>query len=436
MRSNQFLTVLFFLCLFAYSGLSQNVYQWRGSNREGIYPETNLLKSWPENGPQQLWATEGIGAGFGSPVIAGDKLFINGEIQQVAHVFAFDLNGKLLWKYANGPEFFGEGYSANFPGARSAPTVYNDLVYVCSGMGRIACLEAASGRERWAVNMVSDLGGIMNMFGYSESLLVDETKVYCYPGGKESNIVALDRLTGKPVWTSKALGDPVSFCSPMMIKLPERSVLRKVRNIEIGTLEDRLTKYPELNIFVTVSHGYLLGIDANTGELLWSHKEDSVKLEGEHCNTPLYADGSVYNISGDENGNGAFKLQLSDDGKSIKEVWRNGSVRNALGDFVKIGNRIYSTSDDKKLKVIDIETGEITDILSGLKGNLISADNMLICYTDNGYVNLISGVGSKLEVAGKFKITKGEKEHFSHPVIANGILYVRHGNALMAYQIK
>jgi hypothetical protein len=51
-------------------------------------------------------------------------------------------------------------------------------------------------------------------------------------------------------------------------------------------------------------------------------------------------------------------------------------------------------------------------------------------------VNLISGVGSKLEVAGKFKITKGEKEHFAHPVIANGVLYVRHGNVLMAYQVK
>jgi len=436
MRPNHFLTVLFFICVLAYSSLSQNVSQWRGPNREGIYPESNLMKSWPENGPGLLWSTEEIGAGFSSPVIAGDKLLVNGEINRVAHVFAFDLNGKLLWKYANGPEFFGEGYSANFPGARSTPTVFDGLVYVCSGMGRIACLDAFSGKELWAVNMVTDLGGTINMFGYSESLLVDETKVYCYPGGKESNIVALDRLTGKPVWTSKALGDPVSFSSPMMIRLPERSIVRKIRNIEIGTMEDKLTKYPELNIFVTVSHGYLLGVDAKTGELLWSHKEDSVKLEGEHCNTPIYADGSIYSISGDENGNGAFKLQLSDDGKSIKEVWRNGNVRNALGGFVKIGDRLYSSSEDKKLKVLDTQTGQITEILSGMKGNLISADNMLICYTDNGYVNLIKGVGSKLEVAGKFKITKGEKEHFAHPAIANGVLYVRHGNALMAYQIK
>jgi outer membrane protein assembly factor BamB len=412
MKPNFLFLLPAFLFIIVLNSHAQNISQWRGSNREGIYPDQNLLKTWPESGPKLLWSTEEIGAGFSSPVIAGDKLFINGEINQVAHVFAFDLNGKLLWKYANGPEFFGEGYSANFPGARSAPTVYNDLVYVCSGMGRIACLEAASGKEKWTVNMVNDLGGKMNMFGYSESLLVDETKVYCYPGGAESNIVALDRFTGKPVWTSKALGEPVSFCSPMMIKLPERNVL------------------------VALSHEYLQGLDAKSGELLWWHKEDSVKLEGEHCNTPIYADGAIYNISGDDKGNGAYKLQLSPDGKSIQEMWRNNKVLNALGGFVKIGNRIYTSSKDNKLKVLDTETGQVTESLSGMKGNLIAADNMLFFYADNGYINLIKGIGTKLEVAGKFKIMKGEKEHFAHPVIANGVLYVRHGNALMAYAIR
>jgi outer membrane protein assembly factor BamB len=386
--------------------------QWRGPNRDGLYPEKNLLKSWPETGPELLWTSEEIGIGYSSPVIAGNKLFINGEINQLAHVFVFDLNGKLLWKTPNGREFFGEDYSANFPGSRSAPTVYNDLIYACSGLGRIVCLETATGKERWAVDMVSGLGGKLNMFGYSESLLVDETKVYCYPGGRESNVVALDRLTGKPVWTSKALGDPVSFCSPMVVKLPQRNVL------------------------VTLSHGYLLGLDTKTGELLWSHKEDSVKLEGEHCNTPIYADGFIYSISGDENGNGAYKIQLSPDGKSVKEVWRNGKIKNPMGGFVKIGNRIFTTSDDKKLKVLDAGTGQIVETLTGMKGSLIAADNLLFCYTDNGYVNLIKGIGTKLEVVSKFKITKGEKEHFAHPVIANGVLYIRHGNVLMAYGIK
>ncbi len=436
MKTNQLSLLFLLLFTVVFNAQSQDLAQWRGINRDGIYQDKDLLKMWAPNGPALIWSTDQIGSGFSSPVVSGNMLYINGEINRVAHLFAFGLDGKLKWKYANGPEFFGEGYSANFPGARSAPTIYSGLVYICSGMGRIACLDALSGEEKWTVNMVSDLGGIINMFGYSESLLVDENKVYCYPGGKETNVVALDRLTGKVIWKSQAKGDGVSFCSPMMIKLPGRTGTKQIKNIETGELLSKTVKYTPLNILVTTSKEYLLGINAETGELLWSHKEDSVKLEGEHCNTPIYADGAIYGISGDDKGNGAYKLQLSDDGKSIEEVWRNGKVLNALGGFVKLGNRIYTSSKDNKLKVLDTETGNITEALGGMKGNIIFADNLLFFYTDNGYINLIKGIGTKLEVVSKFKITKGEKEHFSHPVIANGVLYVRHGSALIAYGVK
>jgi len=411
---NNKLTLITFLLLliFVFNSQSQNLAQWRGANRDGIYPDKNLLETWPEAGPKLLWMTEGIGHGYSSPVISGGTLFINGEIDSISHIFAFGQNGQLLWKTPNGREFFGEGYSASFPGARSAPTVYNDLIYVCSGLGRIACLEAASGKERWAVDMIRDLGGKGNYFGYSESLLVDEKYVYCFPGGTETNMAALDKNTGRTVWTSKALGDGVSFCSPIMIRLPERNVL------------------------VTLSHEYLMGLDARNGELLWSLKEDSVKLEGDYCNTPVYSDGFIYNVSGIEKGTGAYKLQLSPDGKSIQKIWSNAKVKNAMGGLVKIDDHIFCATDDKKLKCVDLKSGMVVDSLSNMRGSLISADDHLYCYNDNGRVNLIKLTGTKMEVVSQFKIDKGTKEHFSHPVIANGVLYVRHGNALMAYGIK
>ena len=436
MKHHLSFSIFLLLLIFAQTGNSQNISQWRGTNRDGIYPDKNLLKVWPEAGPKLLWLTEEIGNGYSSPVIANGKLYINGEIDSISHVFAFDLDGKLLWKTPNGREFFGNGFSSSFPGARSAPTVYDNLIYVCSGLGRIACLEAASGKVKWTTDMTKDLGGKINEFGNSESLMVDAKNVYCMPGGSENNVVALDRITGKVVWTSKALGDAVSFCSPMIIKLPERVGTREVRNIETGEFQSKTTKYPSLDIVVTLSKEYLLGINAQNGELLWSLKEDSVKLEGDYCNTPIYADGFIYEISGVEKGSGAFKLELSPDGKSIKPIWKNDKVKNAMGGFVKFGDRIYSTSDDKKLKVLDAKTGQVIEALSGMKGSLIAADNLLFCYTDNGYVNLIKGIGSKLEVVSKFKIEKGTKEHFAHPVIDSGVLYIRHGNALMAYQIK
>ena len=411
MSNFKVITILFYL-LVAQSGQSQNVAQWRGANRDGIYQEKNLLKIWPEAGPKLLWLTEEIGDGYSSPAVVGDQLYINGEIDSVSHVFAFDLKGKLWWKSPNGPEFTGKEFSASFPGSRSVPTVYNDLVYACSGMGRITCLEAASGKEKWAVDMIGGLDGKIGFFGYSESLFVDEKNVYCFPGGVESNIVALNKLTGKVVWTSKAMGDGVSFCSPIVINLPTS------------------------NILVTVSHEYLMGLDTKNGELLWSYKEDSVKREGEYCNSPVYSDGFIYGVSGVPKGRGAFKIALSPDGKNIKEIWKNAKVLNKMGGFVKVEDRLYSSSADHKLKVMDTNSGTVVDSLQNLYGSVIYADDHLYCYADNGNVNLIKVSEPKMEVVSKFKIVKGTKEHFAHPVISNGVLYIRHGNALMAYEIK
>jgi len=412
MKNNQLLILICCLLFISSVALSQSNAQWRGDKRDGNYPDKNLLKSWPENGPSLLWQTEELGNGYGSPAVNDNKLFVNGEIEGVSYVFAFDLQGKLLWKASNGPEFMGQDYSASFPGSRSMPTVCGDVLYACSGMGRVACIETATGKEKWGVDMINDLKGKLSYFGYSESVLADDKMVYCFPGGPESNIVALDKLTGKVIWSSKAMGDPVSYCSPILIKDPQR------------------------NILVHISHEYLLGLDAKTGELLWSYKEDSVKREGEYCNTPIYADGNIYGVSGVEKGKGAYKLSLSGDGKGIQETWTNAEVKNKMGGFVMVNDRIYCTSADHKLKCIDANSGNVIDALPGLFGSIIYADRQLYCYNDNGNVNLININGPKMEVVSKFKITKGSKEHFAHPVIANGLLYIRHGNALMAYSIK
>ena len=412
MKNFKILTVLFCLLIGAQSVQSQNIAQWRGANRDGIYQEKNLLKAWPEAGPKLLWSTEVIGNGYSSPAVEGNQLFVNGEIDSVSQVFAFDLKGKLLWRSPNGKEFMGKDFSASFPGSRSVPTVYDDRVYACSGMGRIACYEAASGKEKWGVDMIGELKGKMGFFGYSESLFVDEKNVYCFPGGAESNIVALDKLTGKVVWTSKAMGDGVSFCSPIVVKFPQQ------------------------NMLVTVSHEYLMGLDAKNGELLWSYKEDSVKREGEYCNSPVYADGFIYGVSGVPKGRGAYKIAVSPDGKSVKEIWHNPKVLNKMGGFVKVNNKLFSTSADHKLKGLDVNTGNVIDSLQNLSGSVIYADDHLYCYADNGNVNLIKGSGAKMEMVSKFKVDKGTKEHFAHPVISNGVLYIRHGNSLMAYEIK
>lgn len=390
---------------------SQAVFQWRGPNRDGKYNETGLLGQWPENGPLLLWSTEILGDGYAAPIVTADRLFINGMENGTSHLFCFDLKGKLLWKSPNGKEFTGDGYSANFPGTRPSPTVVGDKVYTSSGLGRMACFDAVTGKELWAVDMLTDLHGHLNDFGYAESFVTDEKLLYCFPGGKINNIVALDRLTGKTVWTSKAPGDTTHFCSPILVNLPSRKM------------------------YVSVSRHWIFAVDCKNGELLWKYPI-AFKYDGDHANTPVYEAPYLYWVTGDENSCGAVKLEIAADGKSVKEIWTNPSVRNSMGGLIVLDGKLYTTTENKNLNVLDLVTGAVTEKIKSPYGTLIFAGNKFFAYGNNGEVSLFNLTGGKLTPRGSFKVNKGSKEHFAHPVIANGVLYIRHGAALVAYKVK
>src|SRR5690349_19744577 len=128
--------VLLFL-LAGFSGTGK-LSQWRGPNRDGIYTESNLLKQWSAEGPKMLWPYNGLGIGQGSVAVSGDKVFVTGipdTLKAEAFLFAFDTSGKLLWK-----KNYGKDWTGIFPGARSTPTVVDDLVYIESGNGSVHCL--------------------------------------------------------------------------------------------------------------------------------------------------------------------------------------------------------------------------------------------------------------------------------------------------------
>jgi outer membrane protein assembly factor BamB len=384
--------------------LTHEVLQWRGPNRTGIYNESNLLKAWPDSGPLLLWSFDSIGNGYGSPVITNSTIYVNGEIDGTSYLFALDRSGKFLWKVPIGRE-----WTQSSPGSRNTPTFLDSLIYVTTGLGAVACFDANSGKKIWSIDMVSDFHAPMVQYGFSESLVVSGNSVFCSPGSPDTNVVALDRFTGNIRWISKGLGEMTSYCSPAIIKLPDREIL------------------------VTFSKRALLGIDIKDGKLLWSHPQD---VGGDtHVNTPLYENGFIYYLT--SNGIGAVKLKLSPDGKEITEVWRNANCDNMMGGFIKLNDYIYTASFWRKCWfIVDANSGDIVDAVKFDKGVTIYADSMLYLYNEKGQMGLFKPNGPKMEMVSSFKVNDGTAEHFAHPVICQGILYVRHGRSLMAYDIK
>jgi outer membrane protein assembly factor BamB len=240
---------------------------------------------------------------------------------------------------------------------------------------------------------------------------VDKDLLYCFPGGATTNLAALDRFTGRIVWSSGVLSDTFAYGSPVPVDLPDLPVL------------------------ITTSRHHLFSVERESGKLLGAYALEGYEYDGEHCNTPVYDDGQVYFVGNDVEGQGAVKLELSRDGQHFKEIWRNEKIKNNFGGLVVVNGHLFTTIKGNWLVSLDPENGTVTDSLKVDGGSVIFADNKFICYGNNGTVNLVSHEDGKLAIRGELKILEGTGHHFAHPVVADGVLYIRHGNALMAYRI-
>lgn len=384
---------------------AQEIAQWRGPDRNGIYEETGLLKSWPETGPQLLWHFEGLGQGHASASIYREKVYTAGTIDGIGYLFCFDLSGKLQWKIP-----YGEEWTESWPGVRSTPLVFDGKLYQMSGYGKLVCRNADNGDLVWTIDVLKTYQGPNIKWGVTENLLIDGNKLFCTVGGPENNVIAVDRNTGKLIWKCSGKGEASAYCSPMIIKLKNRKIL------------------------VTQTASSILGIDAENGRMLWSH--DQPNKWSVHANTPVFLDGQLYCQSG--YGQGGVMLKLSEDGTSIQEVWRATSMDNRMGGFVVLNGKIFGSDDSGKLwYCVDWKTGTtmFSEKITG-RGTIISADGMLYLYGENGEVVLAQPEANNFKKISAFKVPYGEDQHWAHPVIVNGKLFVRHGTSMMVYKIK
>jgi len=351
--------------------------------------------------PAPVLVIEGLGNGYGSPAIIPGRIFVTGEIGGTGFLFAYDFTGNLVWKSAYGRE-----WADNFPGSRATPAISGSMVYTSSGMGDIACFDIKTGKKQWSVNMIDELHGENAVFGYSMPVLIENDRVYCLPGGPDTNIACLDKHTGKIIWTSKGNGETPGYAPPLFIRHHNR---------------DLLVLFSELT---------MLGLDAGTGELLWKW---DLSIKGDApCNKPIYSEGCLYIVAG--KGNGSVKFQLSEDGSQIKKIWDNQDFNTYFGSFVMIGNFLYGSSERKHAWLgVDAVTGRTAGTLPFGTGATASAGDGLILYAQSGKVGLLRPERGKLSLAEWFTVDKGTGEHFAHPVVSGDRLYIRHGEALLVY---
>ena len=407
MKSNPIKTICILFCIS--SVFSQDVSDssfWGGPTRDGLYPASDLLDAWPEGGPELLWSADSIGSGYSAAAAAGDRVYVSGMLENQGYLFAFDLDGAEVWRTAYGAE-----WTRGFPGTRSTAVVHLGLIYLESAMGVVFSISAVDGSIVWTRELLNLYGGDNIQYGLSESVLVHKDKVICTPGGPEKNIVALDRLTGETIWTSKGKGEPQAYCSPTIIS----------RN--------------GMEFIVTITGGSILALDFKTGEVLWDHI--FISRNGYFPNTPIYRDGFIYCVSGYRSG--GIMLQLSPDNRQVAEIWRNASLDNQMGGVVVVDGYIYGSGhqNEDTWQCLNWQTGEqIYSIDKIRQGGIIHSDGKFYCYSEDGTVSLVKADERDFQVISSFSVNLGSGEHFAHHIIHRGRLFVRHGSSLAVYNIS
>ena len=386
--------------------------QFRGPNRDGKSSETGLLEKWPAEGPELLWAVDGLGQGFSSAAVADGAIYTTGMLGSEGFVFAYTLDGKFKWKSPYGPE-----WRRAHAGARTTPTIQEGRLYIFSGMGRIACLDAKTGERKWFVDTFDKFEGENIMWGVAESVLIAGPYAICTPGGNNASVVALDKKTGQTVWTSKGLSERSAYCSPRLIETGGKQII------------------------ATMLRDSVVGLDAESGTLLW---KDMIKVgirRPNHPITPVFHNGDIYITAGYEKG--GVKYRLSQDGSNISKEWEDSTLDIHHGGVVLVDGHLYGANWKSNARgdwvCLDWDSGKVMYEArwNGNKGCIIYADKMLYCYDENtGDLALVKASESGFEIVSSFRITRGSGKHWAHPAISDGRLYMRHGEVLMVYDIR
>jgi outer membrane protein assembly factor BamB len=394
---------------------------FRGANRSAVSAETGLLDSWPEGGPKLVWTAKGAGTGYASPAVAAGRIYTVGDRDDSEFVTCFDgNNGKQVWSQKIGSAWNVHKRSPSWNGARGTPTVDGDRVYVIDANGLLACMNTSDGKIVWQKSLSNDLNGKKkDQWGHGESPLIDGALVVCTPGGPKSTMVALDKATGEVRWTCSRPDDVGAGHSSIVISY-------------VGGRK----------VYVQNTGGGPMGVDAKTGELLWTY---DIQPPTAFIPSPVIKDDYVLTVAGYGTGGALLKQIAGADGKiSIKEIYGlKTSLDNKHGGVILVGDYVYAGATDKEIVYCaDLLTGEQKWRERGSGSgstSVIAADGKLFMRYANGGVAL-----AKLDPASFKEISSfttpgsgdGNFPSWAHPVIANGKLLLREADAILCYDIK
>ncbi len=377
--------------------------QFRGVNRDGVSAETDLPRSWPAEGPRVLWK-RAIGEGYSGISVTGDRLYTMDSDETAEYVLALEAgSGKEVWRVPAGPKLI----DSMGNGPRTTPTLDGGTVYAMGSHGRLLALKAADGAKIWEVDLPQAFGAKRPNWGYSGSPLIDGDLLILEVGGKDGRgVVAFEKTTGKVRWG--ALDGDAAYSSPVMMTIggiKQYVVPRRAGSQTVALRPD--------------------------GSVLWTHPGPFSVIASALFIPP----DKVYVSGGDDAGAVLMKIKTEGGKATVEELWQIRTMKNHFNNAVLVGSYLYGF-DNATFKCLSVATGEQAWASRGLgKGSLLTADgDLLIVLSDTGTLLLVEANPNAYTELARFQVMEGKA--WTAPALANGRLYVRDHDEIVALELK
>lgn len=400
--------------------------QFMGPDRDGTSDATNLLDTWPEQGPNERWRTS-IGEGFGGAAIRDGAVFLldrEGDQRDVLRVFDLD-SGEELWHYA----YEREG-RLSVQGSRSTPTVDDELIFTVGGFGDVHAISRETHEPVWRMNLAEEFPENVLRWGFAQSPLVHDDLLILTPTHPESpGLVALNKHDGEIVWESEPFGGDY-YSSP-----------------------DLRTVAGETGVLI-VTNDQVTFVDPETGETIWKYNgyQNQYPIPGP---TVLDDQQRIFITGGYEDGSVMIRVSKDGDSYDFEELFRlRGGAQ--LHPALQHGDHLYLNINENAtlrrgamqhggLACLDPDTGEIVwrtgEEPNFDRGNVILADGRLIVLDgQTGYLHLVDPSPEGYDEISRAKIFDYDRPRNNNvwaPIaLADGRLVIRDQNELVCLDLR
>ncbi len=376
--------------------------QFHGPTRDSKASGETLARTWPEGGPEVLWALE-MGEGFGGPAIRDGQVFLLDRQGDQDVLRCLDLTtGQQNWQL---------GYDApgkvDFPGSRSTPAVGEKVIVTIGPFGHVQCVDRDSREVLWSKHLIDDYQGKRPRWGVSQSALLYGDWVILAPLGREAGLVALRADTGQEVWRSDSAG-PMAYDSPKLVTLDGVEQL------------------------VILSNDRAVGVDPASGQTLWTYN-------GWRCNIPIPGpvavdENRLFLTGGYKAGSAMIRVTGAGEGWNVEELFKTSELNAQIHEPLVIDEHLYANGNANEnrdgLVCMDLDGNRLWTTGRNPnfdRGNLIYADGLLLVLDGaRGTLHLVepSPAGYN-ELARADVLAAPKKQAWGAMAISDGKLLVR-----------